>query len=173
MTNFHNACLLHPNFDALASDIRLYHDMGVKGIFFQGLAIKGMSFDELHSYAQSRLAWNPSRDYWVEATEFIHAFYGAAGPAIRDFVEVMHENIRQGFHIDLATHPHFGIFTDAQIQKMRQCLKKAISAADGEAAIQGRLEFVKLWMDYTQYFSITPMRKGKIGIPCQRGERSR
>lgn len=170
VTNFLHNLGFHPNLDALAEDVRYYRDAGVKGIFFQGNPPKGVSLEETHSYAQARLAWDPRRDYFAEAREFMGAFYGDAGPFVFDLVDALHGNAREGFHAHLYTHPAEGTFAPRQLEKARECLEKAWRAADGNAKVRKRLERVRLWLNYTRLTSIPPIcpedaRPRVVGAP--------
>lgn len=161
VANFHHYLMFHPNLDALAEDIRFYRDLGVRGIFFQaqGVDCPGLAFGEMHSYAQARLAWDPSRDYWTQADEFAHAYYGDAGSTIMDLLQCLHENVRQGFHADLYTHPAEGIFTPAQLRKADACVKRAERFVKDDPTRKHRVSAVRLWMNYTRLTSIPPLEK--------------
>jgi|GEM_PF-671818 len=160
VTNFSHFLIFHPNLDALAEDIRFYHDLGVRGIFFQAVDhCPALAFGEMHSYAQARLAWDPDRDYWAEASEFVHAYYGDAGSTIVDLLQCLHENVRQGSHADLYTHPAEGIFTPAQLHKAETCVKRAENSVEDDPTRKHRVSAVRLWLNYTCLTSIPPLEK--------------
>lgn len=157
VTNFLHYLAFHPNLDALARDVRFYRDLGVKGIFFQAQSDSALSFAELHAYCQGRLAWDPDRDYWAEAGEFIHAFYGPAGEPVTKLLDVLHENVRAGAHAHLYTHPSEGTFTSAQLGEAERLIRRAERLTPPESRFAPRLERVRLWWSYTRLTSVRPI----------------
>jgi len=159
VTNFRHYLLFHPNLDALGEDIRFYHQLGVKGIFFQGQTSPGLSFAEMHAFAQARLAWDSSRDYLAEVHAFIRAFYGPAAVEITELLEVLHDNVRRGHHATLQSHPAEGVFTPSQLQKAADLICRARDLATDDAALENRLAAVQLWCNYSRLTSVPPLRK--------------
>jgi len=159
VTNFLHYLAFHPNLDALSQDVRFYRDAGVKGVFFQAQSDRGLSFAEMHAFAQARVAWNPARDYWAEARAFLHAFYGPAGAPIAAMLDALHANARAGVHAHLYTHPAEGTFTPDQIQKASDLLRQAQDAAPAGSRFARRLDRVRLWWSYTALTSAPPIEK--------------
>ncbi len=161
VTNFLHNLSFHPNLEALKEDINFYQRSGVWGIFFQGQRQKGVSFSELHAFCQARLSWDARKDYFQEAADFCRAYYGAAGEAIIQLIKTIHENVQQGFHGHLYTHPAEGIFSRKQLKKAEFFLKEAEEAGKKDPQVKLRVELVRLWFNYTWLSSIPPVeRKG-------------
>ncbi|HOL66085.1 MAG TPA: DUF4838 domain-containing protein, partial [bacterium] len=165
VTNFLHNLSFHPNFDALAEDIRFYRENGVWGIFFQGQRETGVSLAELHAYCQARLAWDATKDYFQEVREFCQAYYGQAGEPIMELIEVLHQHVRQGFHGHLYTHPAEGTFTGQQLQRAALLLKEAEAAVRKERPLCERVELVRLWFNYTWLATLSGLtRSGRAFV---------
>jgi len=96
-TNFWQYQLPYPNLDELAADIPMYRRHGVVGMFLQGDIGPGYTteFGELKSYLLAKLLWNPSADAGAIMREFLDAYYGAASPKVREYLELTHREVRE------------------------------------------------------------------------------
>lgn len=114
MTNFHQYQAPYPNFDELAADLAMYRRHGTVGLFLQGAFAPGGGGElaELRSYVLARLLWNPALDAGKIIREFLGAYYGPAAPAMREYLDWMHVEVREpprglGKPIYLYRGPHF------------------------------------------------------------------
>ena len=90
--NFWHLLAPHPNFNVLAPNIRFFLENKVKGVFEQGNNhTKGGEFLELRSYLVAKLLWDPYIDADQVIEEFLNAYYGAAAPFIRKYIDRTHE----------------------------------------------------------------------------------
>lgn len=159
VTNFQHSLLFHPCFDALSQDIRFYQEQKIAGLYLQAFSTKGVAFAEVHAYAMARCMWNPARDYMTEVEAFVKAFYGNGGQYIHTMIQVLQENARNGFHSTLYTHPHEGLFTQAQLKKAGHYLNQAIKSIGTDEKYLNRLEAVKMWLNYAKITAIPPLEK--------------
>ena len=159
-TNFQHLLYFHPNFDALRADIRIFHEVGVCGLFLQGFTGKGVAFNELHSYAMARCLWDPRRDYFREARAFLKGYYGeAAAPHLWRMIQALQGRGRKDFHLHLYRHPHEGTFRPAQLRAAHEHLTRAREAVSDSDRQARRLEQVSLWMDFTRLATAKPIEK--------------
>lgn len=89
VTDFHAYYQPHPNWTAMAPDLRLFRDCHTINLFEQGAYNQtGPAADlpELRTYLLSRLMWNPDLDEEQLIQEFAAAFYGPAAPAVLDYI---------------------------------------------------------------------------------------
>ncbi len=95
-TDFWQYQLPYPNLDELTADIPLYHRHGVRGMFLQADMSAGYPTElaELKSYLLAKLLWNPQVDAQATIQEFLRAFYGAAAPAMSEYLELTHRQVR-------------------------------------------------------------------------------
>ena len=80
---------LAPDLLNLAQDVRLYRDMGVKGITSDSIQEAHTGFGYLRFYIWMKLLWNPDFDAESGMREFLNAYYGAAAPYLRGFINLL------------------------------------------------------------------------------------
>lgn len=86
---------LEPRAYAYGPDIRLLRDHGVMQVFFESNRGSGQyhtmtDFDHLNNYLMAKLLWNPDQDERALATEFLNGYYGAAGPFLTQYLDLLH-----------------------------------------------------------------------------------
>ncbi len=93
--------LPNPELDTLVPNTKFFVDNNVIGIFEQGTHV-GTATDmaPLKKWVLAKALWNPEADGPGLIREFVNGYYGAAGPAIRKYIDVMHRTGReQDFHL--------------------------------------------------------------------------
>jgi Domain of unknown function (DUF4838)/Glycosyl hydrolase family 67 N-terminus len=103
-TDFANYLAPFPDFNELPSDIRLFYNSRVKGLFFEGAYGKGGggSDAELRSYVIAKLLWDPMLDANAIIDEWMSGVYGPAAGKMRQWFDLLHANVRdpnRHFHI--------------------------------------------------------------------------
>jgi len=90
-TNFKRAMFPHPNWSSLAADLRFFADHKVQGVFSQGDCYTGDvgDFPQLRAWLMGKLLWNPDLDQKALTTEFLDGYYGAAGPFLQEYLELV------------------------------------------------------------------------------------
>lgn len=113
-TNFTHYLLPFPDLDELGADIRLYRKTGVKGLFLQGAYAEGGGGEMawLKSWVLARLLWDPSRDAWKLVDEFLEGVYGRAAPLMRQYLDLLHGEVRpqpagRGLHLWIFNVPDY------------------------------------------------------------------
>jgi hypothetical protein len=83
-----------PNLRTFEPNIRYFASNNAKGIFMQGY-YNGLSasFSELRNYMTSRLLWNPNLSGEGIIDEFLRLHYGVASPPIKEFINLIHDNV--------------------------------------------------------------------------------
>jgi hypothetical protein len=78
-TDFRNYIHPHPNWFTLGPDVRIFQNLGVKGLFSEGAyAGHGSEMAELRAWVLARLMWNPRQDDRALIKEFLEGYYGKA-----------------------------------------------------------------------------------------------
>ncbi len=92
-TNFARYDLPHPNLRVIGPNVRYFVRSHAKGIFMQANAnsLAG-EMSDLRNYIISGMLWNPSKSGEALRNEFIDLHYGAAAPAIRLYLDRLHDN---------------------------------------------------------------------------------
>lgn len=109
-TNFAHYLLPFPDFDEFPAETRLYHQAGVKGIFFEGAYAPGGggSDAELRSWVMARLLWDVGVDTDALVTEWMQGVYGPAWEPMRRWFDRLHQAARDPQH-------HFTIYCTPDI----------------------------------------------------------
>ena len=76
-TDFSHYVQPHPNYGVLASNIRLFADRNVRGVFEQGAYQSwGSEMAELRAWVLAKLLWDPRLDGDALREEFLEGYYG-------------------------------------------------------------------------------------------------
>lgn len=96
ITDFNQYLTPFPNLEELGEDLAMYRRNNVAGLFLQGARSKGGGGElaELRSWMLARLLWDPGRDPRALVREFLHAYYGAAAPAMQQYLDLAHREVR-------------------------------------------------------------------------------
>ncbi len=90
---FDNYMVLHANWFIQGPNIRVFRDVGVRWIYQQAAPYACAEFKEFRAYITGKLYWNPDLDQTVLMKEFCDAFYGAAGPYVQKYMDIMYSDI--------------------------------------------------------------------------------
>gem|GEM_PF-1223643 len=93
--NFRNFAKPHPNHFVLAESLKFYRDQGVDGLFVQGSWGTAGEFMRLRAWLAARLMWDPDLDPRRLAEEFLSGYYGAAGPVLLQYIDLLNAAIRR------------------------------------------------------------------------------
>jgi len=91
-TDFRYYDLPFPNLRSTGANLRLFADLGVRGVFAQshGGSVSG-DMSDLRNYVLARLLWNPYLDGWSLVEEFCRLHYGPAGEEILAYLVRLHD----------------------------------------------------------------------------------
>ena len=144
-TNFHYYLATFPNLHVLRSNMRLFAQNNVKGVFEQGnsQSVSG-EFGELRAYLLAKLMMNPymtSEEYYTHMDEFLAAYYGEGWTYIRKYIDsfTMFSKTSQS-GMSIYGHPLL-IINQKTLAAMENSYNAWWDAA--EAAAGDRLEYVK------------------------------
>jgi len=92
VTNFQGYILPHPNLRVLAPNVRFFVDHNVIALFEQGDYGSSIGdFVRLRAWLLAHLMWNPNQDENHLIREFLDGYYGAAGPHLQAYLDVIHD----------------------------------------------------------------------------------
>ncbi len=150
-TNFTHYLLPFPDLDELGADIPLYRKTGVKGLFLQGAYAEGGGGEMawLKSWVLAKLLWDPSRDVWRLADEFLEGVYGRAAPWMRKHLALLHAEVRpapagRGQHLWIFNVPDY---SDGLLREGFRLFDEAEKAAETEG-IRKRVRKDRLSLEY-------------------------
>ncbi len=132
----------------MADDIKLLAELGVRRYVAQSSARNWGQMDCLY-WVTARLLWNPSLDVEKLRSEWYAGFFGAAGPAMRRWYDVLDEAVRSSgrhFNADPAREGP-PIFTDDVLARAQAALDEAARLAAGDETVAQRVERVRQAFD--------------------------
>ncbi|HUS13404.1 MAG TPA: DUF4838 domain-containing protein [Chloroflexia bacterium] len=93
-----------PNLFVLQPNIKTFVDHGVTSVYEESNYFSpGGEMAALRSYIMAKTLWNPAYDTDRAIDEFLPAYYGAAAPYLRRYIDLLHRPFRhgQGAHIHI------------------------------------------------------------------------
>ena len=147
-TDFGHYLQPHPNWFVLGPNVRFFAAHNVKGLFEQGAYQSfGSEFSELRAWVLAQLLWNPRKNDRALINEFLDGYYGAAAPAIRRYLELMH-GAAAGWNLTCFSR------TDTSFHKFPTLSQAEALWLEAEAAVADDAEFAvrvqrgRMWLGY-------------------------
>ena len=159
-TDFTHYPLPMPDLDELHDNLQLYQHYGVHGVFIQGMGEEGGGAESmaLRGYVVSKLLWNPQQPVWPIVDEFLGAYYGAAAPLVRRYLDIFHSKVREDktLHPSLYDLPTSRQFDDDLRLPADQALAEAESRVSGAGSLRGaqfqRVRMLRGGLRYVRLF---------------------
>jgi len=155
ITDFTHYYAPFPNFRAMASDIRLYRDLGVEGIYLQGMGHDGGGgeFSLMRPYYGMRLLWNPDEDPDAILQDFLDGYYGHAGQPIWEYVQLLHDKVEdEDIHMHLYTNPAQGYLPDEIVDEAETLFDRAEAAVADDEELLDRVQVARMPLFYARFF---------------------
>jgi len=148
VVNFSHYLMPYPNFKVLQPNIKTFLNNSSIGIMEQAAyQSRGGEFAELRSYLISRLLWNSESNIDEEIDDFMAGYYGRSGQYIREYLDLLHEQIRPDTHIHLGLNADDKLFTNGFIEEATEIFDKAEIIAENDD-IKKRVEMARLPLMY-------------------------
>ena len=150
--NFRYIWHAFPDVKAIAGDIRLFHDIGVRFCFEEGNQGTHGDLSELKQWLIPHLQWNPDQPLEPLLDRFFNGFYGAGAPWARRYFDELHALPR-----DEAKEPikMWGTFNASSLpteffERAAGWWHEALKAVEGDAARTRNVEWALNATDYTR-----------------------
>jgi len=152
-TNFRNYPLPHPNFPAVAADLRFLAANKVVSVFLQGDVGSGEAGDmtALRVWLFSHLLWNPQADYRQLTTRFLHGYYGPAATSVQKYLDLIRQAALEhpGIKLSLYMQDTASWLSYDQLLAARRLIDAAEAAVANDPVLQKRVEPIKAGLDWT------------------------
>ena len=151
VTSFRSYLCPYPNLRVRDDNIRLFVDNNVTGIFEQDVYnTPGGELSPLSGYLDAKLLWNPDYDEDTAINEFLDGVYGAAAPAIREYIDLMHDYVAtNNIQADIWVSPRTAPFlTDALLEEASLIWDQAEAAVEEQPAVLDRVQVARLSVEY-------------------------
>ena len=145
VTDFSHYWVPTPNWKTLQTHIRDFRDNHAIGILEEGdYQTNSCELRELRTWLLSKLMWNPDADVDALMKDFTDGYYGAAGPYIREYLELEERILlRPGMHTGCYASPRHEMFTDEFITEGRNIFAKAKEAVGSDQELLARVELAE------------------------------
>ncbi|HPO15437.1 MAG TPA: DUF4838 domain-containing protein [Candidatus Hydrogenedentes bacterium] len=142
-----------PNFRAMAADMKYYRDIGVEGMFLQGMGPAGGEFGLLRPYYGMKLLWNPDQDPEALIQDFLEGYYGAASGPMYQYITLLHDKVQnENIHMHLYTNPGQGYLTDEVMTRAGELFDQAEEAVKADAELLERVRVARMPLTYARFF---------------------
>jgi hypothetical protein len=144
-----------PNFTAMAADMRFYRDIGVEGVFLQGMGHEGGGgeLSLLRPYYGMKLLFDPDTDPAALRADFLDGYYGPAAGAIGGYIDLLLEEVaNKDIHMHLYTNPAQGYLSDPVMDAADAAFDAAAEAVEGDAELADRVAVARLPLTYARLF---------------------
>lgn len=133
-----------PNFQVLASNIRVFRDHNALGVFEEAhFSSLGGEFEEMKSWVVNQLLWNPDQDTDSLVKLFINEYYGKAASRVMDYYYLCQKLVKPDVHFDIFIRDNHELYTDEFIRESFSILEEAQLLADNDE-IRQRVEKVRM-----------------------------
>jgi len=152
-----------PNLSFMAQNFRDYLALGVEGVFVQQDPPVGTDLQDLKLWVTIKLLEDPGRDPQALLVEFTDGYYGAAGSAIRRYVELLDEAARaRPAEIGFAAGPEAFRYLDAPFLRQAQELFDEAQARLGDDPVAlRRLRHARLTLDRATVYRWEVLEKSR------------
>lgn len=144
-----------PNFRAIAADLRFYRDIGVEGLYLQGMGHSGGGgeFSLLRPYYVVKLAWDPDQDPDEIIRDFLEGYYGPAWESIYQYLTMLHDKVEnENIHMHLYTNPAQGYLPDDVIRQAMEIFDQAEAAVRDDPELLERVKVARMPISYARIF---------------------
>lgn len=144
-----------PNFRAMASDIRLYRDLGVEGVYLQAMGHGGGGgeFSLLRPWYGMQLLWNPDADAEALLRDFLQGYYGDAWEPLYAYVTRLHDRVEdEDIHMHLYSNPGTGYLPDETIAEAQALFDQGEEKVADEPELLERVKVARMPLVYARLF---------------------
>jgi hypothetical protein len=150
VTSFSHYFVPFPDLRARDDNLRLFAENHVSGVFQQDVyTTPSGELSDLSAWLNARLLWNPALEEDVLIDEFLDGVYGAAAPYIREYIDLLHDEVeRNNHHITIWQGPDALYLSDEVLARSDSLWDAAERAAADSSAILDRVQTARLSEDY-------------------------
>ncbi|MFW6154950.1 MAG: DUF4838 domain-containing protein [Planctomycetota bacterium] len=149
-TNFHHFLAPHPNLDVLTANVKFFADHGAAGVFEQGAhTCRSAEFNKLRMWVLAKSLWTPDADGAALIDEFLAGYYGPAAPALRKYIDIIHEPVRRTPQVVRCFMPLSAPYLAPEIiARAEVACRKAEAAVAGKEPYAARVALARLPIQY-------------------------
>ncbi len=149
---FNNLISPFPNLHVLQPNLKFFADHGVTAMFEQGNREVGGEFAALRGYMISKFLWNPYQNADSIMNDFLHGYYGAGAPFIRQYIDEMKAALLQSKQplriFGTPNDASISYLTPALIRRYEQLFDQAEGAVKADPDVLERVRIARLPLDF-------------------------
>jgi len=155
-----------PNLRALAANLRFYRDVGVEGVYLQGMGESGGGgeFSLLRPWFAMKLLQDPDQDPGRLLDDFLQGYYGASAQPVREYVDMLHDEVEsKNVHMHLYTNPAQGYLSDPVLERAGTMFDRAENAAPDDESLE-RVRVARMPLTYAGLYPRNgyDLREGRL-----------
>jgi hypothetical protein len=160
VTNFGHSLMPHPNWDTLAEDLRFMAANKVKGVFEQGNAYTNDvgDFNPMRAWLLGKLMWNPNLDQGKLTDEFLQGYFGAAAPALKEYIETVQASYRKQGWALTCFNDDFTFLTLDTMNAATRAFDRAALAVKDDQELSERVQRERLSLDLAWIYRYSQLK---------------
>lgn len=148
VTNFGNSIPPQANMRIIAPNLRFFQENHAIGIFEQGDAECSVGdFVRYRTWMLGHLIWDPYQDENKLKMEFLNGYYGAAGPYISRYFDVIHDAVARDNAAFGCIHGNINFWNLDDLTQAKRLLDKAEKAVSGDPELLTRVQRDRMPLD--------------------------
>ena len=164
VTDFSEYCLPVANWKTIQPHIQDFRDNHAIGILEEGdYQTTSCELREMRTWILSKLMWNPDADMDALIKDFTDGYYGAAGPYIREYLDLEDRILRrEGLHSWCYIISSNSMYTKEFIDEGRKIFAKAKETVSSDPEIFNRVETAEMPLCFLQMerYPVQGIREG-------------
>jgi hypothetical protein len=157
--NYAHSVMPFPDLRVLGPNIRFFVANGVRGIYEEACYFtKGSELAELRTWIIAKTLWNPAYDTDKAIDEFLAAYYGAAAPPIRRYIDLTHQQVAEhkDWHAHIFDKPQMPYLGPQFLAEAVRCFDEAEARVAGDPVLAHRVALARLPIVYLQIVNAKP-----------------
>ena len=148
--NFRNFYQPHPNYLAQPESMRFFQEIGVTGVMVQGAHGMAADLGPLRAWVNARMMWNPQQDPRQLVQEFTTGYYGAAGPSVLRYINLLLTAVQRDpdYWLGCYRTDTTGWLTLEDVNAAVALLEKAAEAVRGDEVRMRRVWMARRAIDF-------------------------
>lgn len=161
VTNFTYTMFPQPNWAGLGQDLRFFAANKVQGVFEQGdNYTNGVGdFVQLRAWLIGKLMWNPALDQDKLTTEFLGGYYGAAGPFLKQYLDLVQKSYLAENRKLSASNSIFSFLTLDVANESIRLFQQAADAVKGDKALADRVRRERLSLEIGLFYRYNALKQ--------------
>ncbi len=152
-SRFDDPMMPYPNFQSLKNNMKFFAANGVKYLYAEEVIQPVSDFKALKTYLVAKLMWNPDENLDQLITGFCNKYYGAAAPAVMNYLNLRNSNAVSAKSVLRArgrgTKDYRTSFLKPEmLRKYDAILSEAEAKAGNNQVIQQRVAALRAGIDY-------------------------